>query len=420
MSPTRVGLLSIHSSPFAPLGSRDAGGMNLYIQKLALGLGELGFQVDVLTRRSDPRSACVQEVGRNTRLIQLDGGPAKPVPKSVLPLFVPQLADSFRCFIQNDGLEYDVVHGHYWLSGLVAARHKEESGTPVVQMFHTLARIKEFYYGQPDPADSMLRADGERSIIERADAVIGATWGELDEMSRLYGRAPTIYEVIPPGVDTELFQPLDQRKARRSLGLPMDGRIVLFVGRLDPIKGLERLMRSIAEIRGRVPGPLTCLVVGEHGPGERDALARYRGFAMKLGIADAVCFHDIVDQPRLRQIYAAADVCAVPSAYESFGMVAIEAMACQTPVVAYRVGGLAATVRDGDTGYLAQPGSQQDFSEKLARAIADTDRLRTMGRRARLSVQRYRWQCAAERTAALYRRVIRSRVCAVSCASGQG
>jgi D-inositol-3-phosphate glycosyltransferase len=276
---------------------------------------------------------------------------------------------------------------------------------PLIAMFHTLSRVKDFYLGKPDPNDSALRADGERCVITRADVVVGSTEDELHEMGRHYGRLPADYAVIPPGVDLDAFCPLDARESRRALDIDAR-RVILFVGREDRMKGLEVLLRSVAQLPSSVTSGLKVVLVGDRRrhdlrtsvPGPTPPA---RSLVSRLGLHDLVEIRGRVSQAELPLYYSAADVCAVPSAYESFGMAAIESMACQTPVVAFAVGGLATTIKDGQTGFLAAAGDNEAYAARLCAALTNHG-LNAMGRQARLSVQRYTWDNVTRRTLELY------------------
>ncbi|HEX8917385.1 MAG TPA: glycosyltransferase [Chloroflexota bacterium] len=397
---TRIAFLSLHSSPLAKIGTVDAGGMNVYVGRLAEELARLDVQVDIFTRRTSSGTPEIVEGKHGVRVVHLDAGPARQVPKSALPLYVPALAASYSRFTKRHCLEYDLLHAHYWLSGLVGLEVR--GGAPLVAMFHTLARVKEFYSGGPDPSDSSLRYEGERRVMENADAVTVATADEELHMERLYGVKPLNYVAIPPGVDLRRFSPGDKEKSRQRLQIAAD-KTVLFVGRLDPIKGLDALLWAMADIRPRTPQTLKLVVVTDTGE-ESPRYLRYRKLASGLGLDGVVEFRDLVPQKTLAHYYRAADVCVVPSAYESFGMAAVEAMACATPVVAFRVGGLASTIAHDETGYLASPGSRQDLAQQLFRAVTSDD-LPAMGARARDAVEQYSWARTAGKTRDLYDRM---------------
>src|SRR5947209_7994016 len=402
----RVALLSLHSSPVAPPGLSDVGGMNVYVRRLATELTSRRWEVDVFTRRTDRSAPDAVPVDGGGRLVHLTAGPPRRIPKSALPLHLPALVSAFGAFLEREGRSYDVLHSHYWLSGLAAMRYHALAGHPAphVHMFHTLARLKERYGGGTDDNDSTLRPDGERCLIGRADVIVGATEEERTDMIALYGKTPRRYEIIPPGVDLDLFYPRDPIMCRSILGVRA-GRVILFVGRQDKLKGLETLLHAVRALPDPVLDDLQVLVVGG-----RDALpASGRGpehrLVAQLGLDRIVSFQGTVSQLELPVYYSAATLCAVPSAYESFGMVAIEAMACQTPVVAFRVGGLATTIAHGRTGLLAAPGNVDEYALRLHEGLTTAD-LSLMGRRARMSVQRYRWERAAGATADLYEDLI--------------
>lgn len=397
----RVALLSLHSSPLAALGGTDVGGMNLYVRRLAEGLAASGFQADVFTRRTDPLTPEIVDLVPGARVVHLAAGPARPLAKSVLPLHVPAMVNGLAAFVDRERVRFDVIHTHYWLSGLAGLRYLAQTGQPIplVHMFHTLSKLKELYLGQCDRNDSALRYDGERCVLGRADVIVGATEGEADEMASLYGRKPARYVVIPPGVDRDLFRPLGREASRRELGINAR-QVILFVGRSDPIKGLDVLLRAVASFPHSVRSGLKVLVVGGTvGSGVRRTTSR-------LGLDSIVEFRTKVSHTELPRFYSAADVCAVPSAYESFGMVALEAMACQTPVVAFRVGGLASLIKDGSTGSLADPGRPDAYARELLAAMT-SDKLESYGRRARMTAQRYTWDVTVGRTLDLYDDLVR-------------
>jgi D-inositol-3-phosphate glycosyltransferase len=265
-------------------------------------------------------------------------------------------------------------------------------------MFHTLSLVKALYHGSPDPHDSALRPDGERCVIGSVDAIVGATSDEEEYMTRLYGRTPRRFEVIPPGVDLDVFRPLDRRASRAELGIG-SGRVILFVGRADRIKGLQMLLAAVAEMRPRIAEPIRLVIVGTGN--DRAGRHSIAVAAARLGLEDVVDIRGTVPHEGLPRYYSAADVLAMPSAYESFGMAAVEAMACGTPVVAFRVGGLAETVCDGLTGYLAPPGNRDELARLLETVLTQSEAGR-LGRQARFAANRFRWQNVVARTLDLY------------------
>jgi D-inositol-3-phosphate glycosyltransferase len=378
--------------------------MNLYVRRLARDLTCRGWDVDVFTRRCDRGVPEITPLEGGGRIVHLTAGPQRHLPKSSLPLHLPALVSAFGSVVERERWSYDVLHSHYWLSGLAAMRYHALSGrsVPHIHMFHTLARLKEHYGGGPDHNDAMLRTDGERCLIGRADVIVGATGQERTDMIELYGRTPRRYEIIPPGVDLDLFYPRDRVLSRSRLGVRAR-HVILFVGRKDRLKGLESLLHAVRTLPESVLHDLQVLIVGGGSPSSGEASERR--LASELGLQAQVSFHGKVSQEELPVYYSAATICAVPSAYESFGMVAVEAMACQTPVVAFRVGGLATTIAHGRTGLLAAPGDTGEYAVRLREALTACD-LTAMGRRARMSVQRYTWDRVADCTAALYEELL--------------
>lgn len=398
-----IALLSLHSSPIAPLGRSDAGGMNLYVRRLADELASHGLQVDVFTRRTDTQLPAVLELGPRTRLVHLNAGLPQPETKARLPRLIPTMAHGLETFARSEGIEYDMLHCHYWISGLVGLQCREALGTPVVSMFHTLSKVKSQYAGNAAGSDSVQRVDGERDVLVASDAIVGATPLERTQLMRLYGRAPHAFAVIPPGVDADIFHPHSRQSSRRELGIEAD-KVVLFVGRLDPMKRLDLLLRAVSLLPQSQRKGLRVLVVGGNDAQDRISAQYYQRLSDDLGLGETVELRPNVPQDQLALYYSAATVCAIPSAYESFGMVALESMACQTPVVAFDVGGIATTVRDGCTGFLARPGNTMDYSRKLMEAL-ESDSLEAMGRQARISIRAYEWARIGRLTLSFYQEV---------------
>lgn len=390
--------------------------MNLYVSRLADGLAALGVHADVFTRADDARAPLITQRPSGSRIIQLSAGPARSVPKRILPLHIPAMVRALRSFLECHRTQYDVWHSHYWLSGMTAMRVRDDPRVPIVHMFHTLSKVKQEYLGEADDRDSALREDGERCLIGAVDVVVGATDGEKQLMGRLYGRTPAWFEVIPPGVDLDHFRPHDRRDSRARLGLGEEP-VILFVGRLNRIKGLDLLLQATAHAQRRLGTGVQLVVVGGYERGKEPVPRQYRRLVRALGIEDCVEFRGIVSQEDLPYYYSAADVCAMPSAYESFGMVALESMACETPVVAFSVGGLAETIQHGRTGFLAPPGNAPAFEAELLGALRHPD-LASVGRRGRTAARRHDWTEIVERTLTVYERSSAARSYIGSAAAG--
>lgn len=403
----RVAFISLHTSPLAVLGGKDAGGMNVYVRELAHHLGELGVAVDIYTRRTDRRIPEVTYLAKHVRVITITAGPAEPVDKHELFQFVPEFAKQAALFSIRDGVRYDIVHAHYWLSGWAAHLLRRYWDAPVVQMFHTTAHMKNAVLpsGEREPVQ---RARYERLLVDLADAVIAAN---PDERADLLWRQRTPIDkicTIPPGVDLELFKPMDKAGARRELGLDPERQIVLFAGRIDPIKGADALIRTMARLREQMAQPPLLVLVG----GELDSsgkptgpLAGIESDAARAGVLDDCRFMGSRPQYDLPAFYAASDVVFVPSRYESFGLVAVETMACARPVVASRAGGLAFTVEPGVTGFQAEVNDDAGFAIAIQTLLEDEDLRRDMGAAAHIAASRFGWPAVAASLMHVYQRL---------------
>ncbi|HEY7036326.1 MAG TPA: glycosyltransferase [Thermomicrobiales bacterium] len=402
----RVASISVHSSPLATLGGKDAGGMNVYVRELACHTARLGLPVDVFSRRTDPDAPETLAICPGVNLVNIAAGPAAPVDKNRLFDYLPEFAEEMALYSLRHGTRYDVVHAHYWLSGWVAHLLKRYWETPFVQMFHTTAHMKNAVspMGQ---RETPLRERIESQLVRLADSLIAAN---PDERADLIWRQRTRAEkicTIPPGVDVELFTPRDRAICRLTLGIPADEPIVLFVGRVDPIKGIDTLLCTALAF-DRFGTKATILFVGGDLDDAGEPVGPLKGVveeASRLGVASRFRFVGSQPQDRLPLYYGAADAVAVPSRYESFGLVAVEAMACGRPVVASRVGGLTFTVEDGCTGYLAPVGDFGSFADHLARILGDSALRDRLGANAHESAQRFGWASVAESVLHVYDRL---------------
>ncbi len=366
----------------------------MYIRELSRQMGRRAHTMDVFTRRTDPDSPQVAVIDERTRVVQIDAGPPWADKKAVRR-YLPQFAQGVLDFQGMSGINYDLVHSHYWLSGHVGQVLKTEWQVPHAVMFHTLAEAKNRHHmNEREPA---YRVEGERIVAGEADRIICASDGEKEMLVQTYGATPSRVNVVPCGVDTLRFRPMKKGRVRCKLGMPEDEPVVLYVGRIEPLKGIDVLIRAAAQTDSR----FRLLIVGGDG---KDAARKEEltGLASDVGVAERLTFLDAVPHRDLPLYYNAADVCVVPSYYESFGLVAVEAMACGTPVIASRVGGLKETVLDGRTGYLVPWRCPEPFAERLELLLSNEALRRSMGREARLAAERFRWSEVAARVEDVY------------------
>ncbi|MHB8766699.1 MAG: glycosyltransferase [Deferrisomatales bacterium] len=394
--PLHLALLSLHSSPLGALGTPDTGGMSVYLRELAVELGCRGHRVDVFTRAPAGSGGAAPPpvaLGPGARLVYLEGagGPAK----LDLHPHLPELADALEGFRRRQALAYDLVHSHYWLSGLLGERVRRRWGVPHAVTFHTLAAVKNGAgCGENEPA---LRVAGEAELARCCDRVIAPTEAEKRNLVRHCGAPAHRVAVIPCGVDLGRFRPADRAAARQSLGLGDGETVLLYVGRLAPVKGLERLFAALPLVRHR-PAPRLLVVGGD--PAGAEAAARR---ARELGVGERVAFAGAVDQADLPRHYAAVDLVVVPSAYESFRLVALEALACGTPVAATPVGAADRVIAGPDQGEVAAGFDPGDLARAIDAALA---RRRAPAAAVRAAVAEYGWPRVADALEAEYRELV--------------
>lgn len=394
----RIAMVSAHTSPLAPLGGRETGGMNVYVLELSRELGRSGFEVDIFTRL-DGELPLIEDVAPNVRLVRIQAGPPAPVEKEAIVDHLPEFAANLQRFAAAQAAPYGIVHSHYWQSGWAGGILARTTGVPHVVMFHTLGEVKN--RARISEHEPVQRIHHERNVVRRAAAIVTASDHERVFLERYYGADPGQVHTIPCGIDLDLFYPRDRAEARRRLGLDANGPVLLWVGRLEKLKGVDILVSAVAQLAER---DFTLLIVGGDDRahalrGELEAQARAEG------VAANVRFDGAVPHDALPYYYSAADVVVVPSYYESFGLVAVEAMACGTPVVASRVGGLQSTVADGITGYLIPWRCPEPFCEKLEVLLNNPELRANFGVAARRSVERYRWSRIGAEMAAFYSHV---------------
>jgi len=407
-----IAMLSVHTCPLAMLGGKETGGMNVYVRDLSRELIRRGHRVDVYTRSQDPGVPRISNgLGAGARVIHIPAGPEHPYDKRLVYDHLPEFVDGVLAQAEADSVRYDVLHSHYWLSGAAARELRQQWDAPIAHMFHTLGKMKNAVAQRPEEQETARRIKVETEIARFSDLLIAATPVEVEQLVRLYGADPASIRVISPGVDMERFHPIPAVFAKERIALCPDCRIILFVGRIEPLKGIHNLLRAIAQVVGERPELREGLIVPIIGGDpdlvrEEDEMVRLRELRKELGIGDVVTFLGAKDQDTLQYYYSAADVVVMPSDYESFGMVALEAMACGAPVIASDVGGLSFLVQHGRTGYRVPARDPAALADKITRLLTDEGLRRRIGQRAACWAESYAWPRIADRIEALYAEVI--------------
>lgn len=411
----RVAMLSVHSSPLARLGGKEAGGMNVYVRELARELGARGIPVDIFTRSQDRATPIVEPLACGVRVVSLHAGPAAPYDKNLVLTYLPEFVSRVRCFADGEDLAYDVIHSHYWLSGEAALRLRRSWGVPVAHMFHTLGAMKNSVARSKEETETGRRIAIERRLMAEVDTVIAATPLDRAQMVWNYGADQERIRVVPCGVDLKRFQPAQQAEARARLGLAPDLRLLLCVGRMEPLKGMDALIRSLALLRAAGhswSAQLRVLLIGGEGEqnpeGWNAEQRRLDGLRRELGVAEQVRFLGAQPQELLPDYFAAADVVAVPSHYESFGMVALEAMASGAVVVASSAGGMALTIEEGRSGLLAPPDNAEALAGRIAEVLDDSTLAARLRSGARRRAAEYGWSSVARRIDGIYDELVSS------------
>ncbi len=400
----RLAVLSMHTSPLAQPGTGDGGGMNVYVRELSSALARSGVTCDVFTRSwSDDLPSWVG-VEPGFRVHHVAAGPPLPLAKEALPSVVDEFTEGvLKRMAGTEGVEdggetaFDALHANYWLSGLSGHVIKHELDLPLVSTFHTLDRVKAEASPEEVEADAPhRRAEAEAAVIRCSDAVLASCTVESEQLADLYHADPARIRIVAPGVDHAFFGPGDRHQARRAIGIGGAGPLLLFVGRIQPLKGADVAVRTLAALAGDHPQARLVIVGGPSGPRGVDEVARLARLVRELGLVDLVRF--VAPQPHelLSTYYRAADVCLVPSRSESFGLVALEAGACGTPVVASDVGGLRTLVDHGRTGFLVEDGSPEAYAGWIRQLLAEPPLAARLSAGAVQRARRYTWARAAE------------------------
>ena len=409
----RIAMISYHTCPLATLGGKDTGGMNVYVRELTRQLGKMGIHVDVFTRSQDDHVPHVlHELGYGNRVVHVPAGPEHPLSKEEMAQYIPHFVEGIRAFTAEKGIKYDIIHSHYWMSGLAAASLSDHwGGTPIIHMFHTLGEMKNRIARSDEEREGEYRINGEKQVLGRADRIVVATLAELTQLRFLYKAQQNKLVVIPPGVDVCHFYPIPSDEAKGYIGLKPDFQMILFVGRIEPLKGVDTLIQAMACLEMKeTRGPVHLAIIGGDPSASRAQMtaemARLKRLCEDLGLDQSVVFLGKRDQDKLPYYYSAAEVVVMPSHYESFGMVALEAMACGTPVIASEVGGLAYLVRDGETGFTIPAEEPDTLCEKLSWLLNDPDLHEKMSGQAAEYAQDYAWENIAAHIVDVYKELV--------------
>jgi D-inositol-3-phosphate glycosyltransferase len=404
-----IAIVSLHASPVAALGSGENGGMNVYIRAVCEELSRRGIPSEVFTRRTSAEGRDRERIAERSWVTRLSVGPPEDIEKSRLFDLLPDFTDAILAEQHRRKAAYELIDSHYWLSGWVAARLRDEWRLPWFHTFHTLARVKNERAAEGSVVEPEHRIAVEQAIVRECEHLIASSVEEADDLVRLYGASRGQVTIISPGVDLRVFGPRPIAPTRQRLGLPA-GRLLIFAGRLERLKGAETAVRALAILSSDPEAkPINLVIVGDdsHNGASESASsggerARLQSLADRLGVATHVRFVGSVDQPTLSSYLSAADVCVVPSYSESFGLVALEAAACGTPVVASRVGGLPMIVKDGLTGYTLLSHDPAQYAERIGRVLADDELRSCFSRRSQLVASQFTWKETVDRLIAEY------------------
>ncbi len=404
----KIAMLSAHSCPVGHLGTRDTGGMSVYIRELARELGEKGHLVDVYTRVHDLRDNQIYELGDNARLIHLTAGEDEQINKLAVYSHLPEFACNLENFRKQNDLQYDLVYSNYWLSGWVGKYLQIWWDVPHVITFHTLGAVKNAIgIGEDEP---VLRIETEKELIKDCNRVIATTEREKEAIAMHYEALREKIDIVPCGVNLELFYPMDRDEIRKQLGITGE-KIVLFVGRIEPLKGVEQLLKAVSNLKD-IPG-LKLMIIGgdESNQNEIDHLKK---LTIELDIQDLVQFPGVIKHDRLPYYYNAADICVIPSYYESFGLVALESLACGTPVISTDVGDIKNIITRDEAGYVLPDNNPHSLTEKINLVLSRPALNKESSLSIRKTVEKYDWSNIAEAISGELRLVLDSYPVSVS------
>ena len=408
----RIALLSVHTSPLAPLGGKKTGGMNVYVREFAKELAMRGVEVDIYTRRFEPNLPEVDtSIGEGVRVIHVNSGPQHYLNPEDVYSHLSEFTAGVLAYNTKSGRTYDLIYSHYWLSGWVANKLDEVWNIPIVQMFHTLGHMKNRIGSSPMPMMVPdVRIATETKIVRWADRIVAATPAEQTQLLWLYRTDRRKIEIVPPGVDPLQFQPVEQRKAKVHLGLTHSKSLFVFAGRIEPLKAVDTIIEAVDIIKRECPLRFEQIVVAVIGGNPNDPaeeeLTRLQELTRERGLQNVIKFLGSKDHQWLPYYFCAAEAVIVPSDYESFGMVALEAMASGTPVIASEVGGLAYLVRDQETGFHVPARNPRSLAQAIYAILEDPQKQKILGENANKLAQHYSWSNIVDRLLPIFEELV--------------
>ena len=409
-----IAIISYHTCPLATLGGKDTGGMNVYVRDLTRYLGEQGIHADVFTRSQDEHVPHVlHDLGYGNRIVHIPAGPENPLPKEELYSHLDTFTTNIEQFAQSKGIRYELIHSHYWLSGIAALKLKKIWKVPVLHMFHTLAYLKNSVARTPQEFESPLRLSSEMKIVQEADGIISATNIERNDLLQHYDADPQKITVLSPGVDLCRFYPIPKDEAKAVIGIPPNEKVILYVGRIEPLKGIDNLLKAIALLRKTdvlTSCPHYVAIIGGDPDKPREYLdqemRKLKDMNRSLGLDDMVVFLGKKAQDSLPYYYSASEVVVMPSHYESFGMVALESMACGTPVIATKVGGLELLVQNKVTGLSVPDDDPESLAKQLKKLICKEDLREILSKNCLQFTKGYSWSIITFKLIDIYQHMI--------------
>ncbi|MBW2183219.1 MAG: glycosyltransferase [Deltaproteobacteria bacterium] len=410
----RIAMISLHSCPLAALGGKETGGMNVYIRELSRELAKEGFLIDIFTRSQNASIPQVVNLNESVRVIHLKAGPEAPYDKNQVWSHLPEFLDAMERFSYKEGIDYNLIHSHYWLSGWVGVRLSSKWNIPHLTMFHTMAYFKNKVLSPLGKSEPPLRSQVETQLVKHSDHIVVSSHREKVEMVWSYNASSEKISVIPCGVDPDLFIPRDALQSKVHLNLHPK-RFILFVGRIDPVKGIDTLLKAMALVKNKLTNGkgVNLLIIGgdiDNSDYSKDSeLQRLKQLTERLDLKNSVTFLGAQRQDQLPYFYSASELCVLPSRYESFGMVALEAMACGTPVIASKVGGLTSFIQDEITGFLVPEEDENSLAEKILILLNNPSLKDRLGIKARSRARGFSWQSIARQIISLYQHLLDER-----------